>query len=79
MISQQYEKDSTKGHHHRTSESQVNSNFPNRWSPNSLTFLKQLFLPILYLYIKRITINNKTPYLKSAKNPNRRAALGRPA
>ena len=32
-----------------------------------------------YLYITRITINNNAPHLKSPKNQNRRAALGRPA
>ena len=33
----------------------------------------------LYLYITRITIKNKTPHLKSPKDQNRCAALGRPA
>ena len=33
-----------------TSDSQVNSNFPNRWSPASLTF-KNYFYLFLYLYI----------------------------
>ena len=33
-----------------TSDSQVNSNFPNRWSPASLTFNNYFFL-FLYLYI----------------------------
>ena len=33
-----------------TSDSQVNSNFPNRWSPASLTFNNYFYL-ILYLYI----------------------------
>ena len=32
----------------------------------------------LYLSITRITINNGTPHLKSLKNQNRKAALGRP-
>ena len=32
-----------------------------------------------YLYITRTTINNNAPHLKSPKNQNRRAALGRPA
>ena len=36
-----------------------------------------LFLSILY--ITRRTINNNTPHLKSVKNQNIRAALGRPA
>ena len=61
-----------------TSDSQVNSNFPNRWSPASLT-LNNYFYLFLYLYITRITINNNAPHLKSPKNQNRRAALGRPA
>ena len=33
-----------------TSDSQVNSNFPNRWSPASLTFNNYFYL-VLYLYI----------------------------
>ena len=37
------------------------------------------FYLLLYLNIARITINNNTPYLKSPKNQNRKAALGRPA
>ena len=61
-----------------TSDSQANSNLPHRWSPASLTFNIYFYL-CLYLYITRITINNKTPHLKSLKNHNRRAALGRPA
>ena len=61
-----------------TSDSQVNSNFPNRWAPACLTFNNYFYL-FLYLYITRITINNNTPHLKSPKNQNRRAALGRPA
>ena len=42
-----------------TSDSQVNSNFPYRWSPASLTF-KNYFHLCLYLYIKKITLNNNT-------------------
>ena len=61
-----------------TSDSQVNSNFPNRWSPVSLAFNNYFYL-FLYLYITWITINNNAPHLKSPKNQNRRAALGRPA
>ena len=61
-----------------TSDSQLNSNFPYRWSPASLTFNIYYFL-FLYLYITRITINNNTPHLDSTKNQNRRAALGRQA
>ena len=33
-----------------TSDSQVNSNFPNRWSPASLTYNNYFYL-FLYLYI----------------------------
>ena len=62
-----------------TSNSQVNSYFPYRWSPASLTS-NTYFSLFLYLYITRITINNSTPHLKkSPKNQNRRAPLGRPA
>ena len=61
-----------------TSDSQVNSNFPNRWSPASLTFSNYFYL-FLYLYITWITTNNNAPHLKSPKNQSRRAALGRPA
>ena len=61
-----------------TSDNQVNSNFPYRWSPASLTFNNYFYL-FLYLYITRITIYNNTLHLKSPKNQNRRAALGRPA
>ena len=61
-----------------TSDSQVDSYFPYRWSPASLT-LNIYFYRFLYLYITRITINNDTPHLKSPKNENRRATLGRPA
>ena len=61
-----------------TSDSQVNSNFPYRWSPASLTFNIYFYL-FLYLYITWLTINNNAPHLKSPKNQNRRAALGRPA
>ena len=61
-----------------TSDSQVNSNFPNRRSPASLTFNNYFYL-FLYLYITWITTNNNAPHLKSPKNQSRRAALGRPA
>ena len=60
-----------------TSDSQVNSNFPYRWSPASLTFNNYFYL-FSYLFIKRITINN-IPHLRSPINQRRRAALGRPA
>ena len=44
-------KDGAKRHHHRHhNDSQVNSNFPNRWSPASLTFNNYFYL-FLYLYI----------------------------
>ena len=59
-----------------TNDSQVNSYFPYRWSPASLTLNTYLYL-FLYLYITRITINFFTPYLKSPNNQNRRAALGK--
>ena len=72
-------KDSTNGTITDTiSGSQVNSNFPYRWSPTSL-ILNNYFYLFLYLCITRITINNNTPHLKSPKNQNRRAALGRSA
>ena len=47
-----------------TNDSQVNSCFPYRWSPASLT-INVYFDLFLYLYITRITINNGTPHLKS--------------
>ena len=53
----------------------MNSNFPYRWSPASLT----LTTILSFLYITRIIINNNAPHLKSPKNQTRRAALGRPA
>ena len=56
----------------------MNSNFPYRWSPASLTFNNYFYL-FLYLYITWITINNNAPHLKSPKNQNRKAALGRTA
>ena len=61
-----------------TSDIQVNSYFPYRWSPASLTINIYLYL-FLYLHITRMTINNGTPNLKSLKSQNRIAALGRPA
>ena len=61
-----------------TSDSQANSNFPNRWSPASLTFNNYFYL-FLYLYITWITTNKNAPHLKSPKNQSKRAALGRPA
>ena len=60
-----------------TSDSQVNSYFPYRWSPASLTI--NIYFTYFFLYLTRITINNDTPHLKSLKSQNRRAALGRPA
>ena len=61
-----------------TSDSQVNSNFPYRWSAAGLTFNNYFYL-FLYLNLTWITINNNAPHLKSPKNQNRRTALGRPA
>ena len=61
-----------------TRDNQMNSKFPNRWSPASPTPNNYVYL-FLYLYIMRITINNNTPHLKPPKNRNRRANLGRPA
>ena len=60
-----------------TSDSQVNSNFPYRWSRASLTLNNYIYL-FSYVYITLITINNNAPHLKSPKNQNRRADLGRP-
>ena len=56
----------------------MHSYFPYRWSPASLIFNIYFYL-CLYWYITRITVNNDTPHLKSPKNQNRWAALGRPA
>ena len=53
-----------------TNDSQVNTYFPYRWSPATLTFNIYFYL-FLYLYITRITINNDTPHLKSPKNQNK--------
>ena len=61
-----------------TSDSQVNSYFPYRWSLACLTINIYVYL-FIYLYITRITIYNGPPHLKSLKNQNRRPALGRPA
>ena len=58
-----------------TSDSQVNSNFPYRWSPASLTF-NNYFCLFLCLYITRITINNNTPHLKITKEPKQKSHLG---
>ena len=57
-----------------TSDSQVNSNFPFRWSPASLTFNNYFYL-FLYLYITRITINNNAPHIKSPKNQKQKSRL----
>ena len=56
-----------------TSDSKVNSYFPYRWSPASLTF-NIYFFQFLYLYKTRITISNGTSHLnhqrtKSAEPP----------
>ena len=66
-----------------TSDSQVNSNFPNRWSPASLTFNNYFYLFLYFIFFIFIFIynvnNHNAPHLKSPKNQSRRAALGRPA
>ena len=54
-----------------TSDSQVNSCFPYRWPPASLT-LNIYFHLFLYWYTTSITINNGTPHLKPPKNQNGR-------
>ena len=58
-----------------TSDSQANSNFPNKWSPASLTFNNYFYL-FLYLYITWITTNNNAPHLKSPKNQKQKSRLG---
>ena len=59
--------ESTKRHHiDTTSDSQVNSNFPHRWLPASLTF-NNYFYQFVYLYTTGISINNNTSHLKSTK------------
>ena len=58
-----------------TSDSQVNSNFPYKWSRASLPF-NNYFYQFLYLYITRITINKNMPPLKSTQNQNRKKRLG---
>ena len=55
-----------------TSDRQVNSNVPYRWSPANLTFNKY-FYQFLYLYKTRITINNNTSHLKSPKNQKKKS------
>ena len=59
-----------------TGDSQVNSNFPCRWSPDSLTFNIYFYL-FSYSYITRITVIHNTQHLNSPQNKIRRAALGR--
>ena len=56
-----------------TSDSQVNSNFPYRWSPTSLTFYDYFYL-FLYLYITGITINNNAS--KITKEPKQMSRFG---
>ena len=58
-----------------TSDSQVNSNFPNKWSPASLPFNNYFYL-FLYLYITWISTNNNAPHLKSPKNQKQKSRLG---
>ena len=70
-------KGSTKRRHQRHHQRQPDENFfPYRVPPTSLTFNMYFYL-YLYLYITRLRTNNGTPYLKSPKNQNRRAVLGR--
>ena len=61
-----------------TSDSQVNSNFPYRWSPAILTFNNCFYLFFYFIYNEN-SYKYNAPHLKSPKNQNRRAALGRPA
>ena len=71
--------ESTNRHHYRHHQRQPGEQrFPTQWSSASSIFNNYFYL-FLYLYVTRITINNNTPHLKSPKNQNRRAALGRPA
>ena len=58
-----------------TSDSKVNSYFPYRWSPASLTIIIYFYL-FLLLYITRITINNGTPHQKSLKSQKQKSFLG---
>ena len=53
----------------------MNSNFPYRWSPASLTFNNYIYL-FVYLYITRITTNNNAPHLNSPKNQKQKSRLG---
>ena len=63
-------KDSTTRCHQRHHQQQPNEHvFP----------ILVYFYLFLYLYKTRITINNGSSHLKSPKNRNKRAALGRPA
>ena len=56
-----------------TSDSQVNSYFPYRWSPASLTINIYFFLLLLYLFITRVAINNGTS--KITKEPKQKSRL----
>ena len=56
-----------------SSDSQVNSNFPCRWSPASLTFNIYFYL-FLYLYI--ITRRTSTSTSKITKEPKQKNRLG---
>ena len=58
-----------------TSDSQVNSYFPYRWSPASLTFNIYVNL-FLYLYITRIMIKKRHIISKITKQPNQKSCLG---
>ena len=55
-----------------TSDSQVNSHFPYRWSPASLT-LNIYFYLFSILNLTKIRKHNQTHILKPPKNQNRRA------
>ena len=58
-----------------TSDSQMNSNFPNKWSPASLTFNNYFYL-FPHLHTTRTTTNNNAPHLKSPKNQKQKSRLG---
>ena len=69
-----------KWHHHRHRHRQPGEQqFPIQMVTGYSNSFTTFFYLFLYLYITRIIINNNTPHLKSPKNQNRRAALGRPA
>ena len=68
-----------KKHHLRHHQRQpVEQQFSTQVVSGCLTFNNNVYM-FIYSYITRITVNYNTPHLKSSKNQNRRAALGRPA